>query len=60
MWGGLEVSMMIRPDAGLREAGILVVDDEELNVLLLRRTLEGAGCTRVKTTVDPTRAWHGR
>jgi putative nucleotidyltransferase with HDIG domain len=47
--------MMISPDAALSKLGILVVDDEEVNLLLLRRTLERAGYTRVQTTTDPTR-----
>jgi putative two-component system response regulator len=46
---------MIRPEIGLSELGILVVDDEDVNLLLLRRTLENAGYTRVQTTTDPTR-----
>lgn len=48
--------MMISSDAGLSELAILVVDDEDVNVLLLRRTLERAGYTRVLSTTDPTRA----
>jgi putative two-component system response regulator len=36
---------------GLR---ILAVDDEDVNLLLLRRTLERAGYTRVQTTTDPS------
>jgi putative two-component system response regulator len=47
--------VMIRPEIGLSELGILVVDDEDVNLLLLRRTLENAGYTRVQTTTDPTR-----
>jgi putative two-component system response regulator len=50
------MSMIIRPDVPLSELGILLVDDEEVNLLLLRRTLENEGYTRVRTTTDPTRA----
>jgi putative two-component system response regulator len=35
--------------------GILVVDDEEVNLLVLRRLLEQAGYRRVRTTSDPFR-----
>jgi CheY-like chemotaxis protein len=45
---------MIRPEIGLSELGILIVDDEDVNLLLLRRTLENAGYTRVQATTDPT------
>lgn len=38
----------------LRQLPILAVDDEDANVLLLRRILERAGHTRVTTTTDPT------
>jgi putative two-component system response regulator len=39
----------------LKQLPILAVDDEEANVLLLRRVLERAGYTSVATTTDPTR-----
>jgi uncharacterized membrane protein len=35
------------------QAGILIVDDQEPNVLLLERTLKGAGYTCVESTTDP-------
>src|SRR5918992_5835920 len=38
----------------LRDLPILAVDDEEANLLLLRRLLERAGYTRVVTTREPT------
>ena len=40
----------------LREAGILIVDDEEANVLLLARLLSRAGFTHVRTTTNPRKA----
>ena len=43
---------MIDP-SDLLNAGILIVDDEESNVLLLERALGGAGYTSVTTTMDP-------
>jgi putative two-component system response regulator len=39
----------------LKELRILAVDDEERNLLLLRRILERAAYTRIETTSDPTR-----
>ena len=39
--------------ADIRNAKILVVDDLEANVLLLERTLSGAGYTSVASTRDP-------
>jgi putative two-component system response regulator len=54
----LDVSMRsaIAPaDAELKRLPILAVDDEEWNVRLLRRVLEGEGYTSVETTTDPTR-----
>jgi putative two-component system response regulator len=42
-------------DQELKRLPILAVDDEEANVLLLRRVLERAGYTSVTTTTDPTR-----
>ena len=38
----------------LRDLPILAVDDEEANLLLLRRLLQRAGYTRVMTTREPT------
>ena len=55
MGSAARAPVMIRPDAGLSELRILVVDDEDVNLLLLRRTLEKAGYRRVHTTTDPTR-----
>jgi DNA-binding response OmpR family regulator len=40
--------------SGLGEGGILVVDDEDVNLLFLGRALELAGYTRVRTTNDGT------
>jgi len=42
-------------DEGLSELRILAVDDEDLNLLVLRRTLEQAGYKRVVTCADPSR-----
>jgi putative two-component system response regulator len=39
----------------LKQLRILAVDDEESNLLLLRRILERAGYTRIETTSDPAR-----
>lgn len=44
---------MDEPEQSLHELRILAVDDEESNVLLLRRMLEREGYTRVQTTTDP-------
>ena len=41
---------------GLGELRILAVDDEEVNLLFLRRALEQAGYARVHTTNDPSQA----
>ncbi|MDP2828911.1 MAG: response regulator [Sulfuricellaceae bacterium] len=38
-----------------KHAGILVVDDEPANVLLVRKVLTGAGYSNVLTTTDPSR-----
>ena len=46
---------MMRLEDGLSELRILAVDDEDVNLLLLRRVLERAGYTRVCTTADPSR-----
>lgn len=40
----------------LKHLRILIVDDGESNVLLLRRMLERAGYTQVRATTDPRRA----
>jgi len=37
----------------IRQAQILIVDDQEANVLLLRHILEGSGYTSVSWTTDP-------
>jgi len=46
---------MKHSEDGLRGLGILVVDDEEMNLLLVRRVLERAGYTGVQTMSDPSR-----
>jgi adenylate cyclase len=48
--------------ADVLAGNVLVVDDQEANVSLLKRTLLGAGYTRVATTMDPraVRALHLR
>jgi putative two-component system response regulator len=45
---------MHKAEQELRDLPILAVDDEEANLLLLRRMLERAGYTRVVTTREPT------
>ena len=40
--------------ADILNAGILIVDDQEANVLLLERMLRGAGYVSVSSTMDPT------
>ena len=35
------------------KASILIVDDEKSNVLLLKRTLRGAGYTSITSTMEP-------
>jgi len=42
-------------EQALRTRSILAVDDEQLNVLLLREILERAGYTSVETATDPRR-----
>jgi putative two-component system response regulator len=42
-------------DAGLSGSRILAVDDEDLNLMVLRRALEQAGYHRVITVADPSR-----
>jgi putative two-component system response regulator len=44
---------MTPDDQELKQLPILAVDDEEANVLLLRRVLERGGHTSVTTTTDP-------
>ena len=39
--------------ADILNAGILIVDDQEVNVLLLERMLRGAGYVSVSSTMDP-------
>jgi putative two-component system response regulator len=46
---------MMRLEPDLSELQILVVDDEPVNLLLVRRLLERAGYTCVQTTTDPSR-----
>jgi CheY-like chemotaxis protein len=43
---------MVQP-AEIRNAGILIVDDKETNVLLLERMLRGAGYLSISSTMDP-------
>jgi putative two-component system response regulator len=45
---------MIRLDEGLQMCRILAIDDEAINLLFLRRTLESAGCRHVTTESDPS------
>ena len=40
-------------NAEILNAGILIVDDQETNVLLLEQMLNGAGYTRISSTRDP-------
>ena len=46
---------MLRLDECLTGLRILAVDDEDVNLLFLRRTLERAGCRHVMTEKDPSR-----
>jgi putative two-component system response regulator len=46
---------MLSDEQELKQLRILVVDDEESNVLLLRRVFERAGYVHVEATTDPTR-----
>ena len=39
--------------ADILNAGILIVDDQEVNVLLLERMLRGAGYVSISSTMDP-------
>jgi len=39
--------------ADILNAGILIVDDQEVNVLLLERMLRGAGYVSINSTMDP-------
>jgi PAS domain S-box-containing protein len=41
------------PDSEIRDASILIVDDQPANVVLLTRLLAEAGYTRVHTTMNP-------
>jgi putative two-component system response regulator len=43
----------MRLEEALSDLPILVVDDEEMNLRFLRRALQRAGCTCVRTTTDP-------
>ena len=44
---------MLTIDSGILDARILIVDDQEVNVSLLRQLLLEAGYTRVDSTMDP-------
>ena len=46
---------MILLDDHLRDLRILAVDDQDVNLLFLRRTLEAAGCRQVIAERDPSR-----
>lgn len=46
---------MRRNEQGLKQLRILAVDDEESNLLLVRRILEREGYTRVEVTTEPSR-----
>lgn len=46
---------MRRNEQGLKHLRILAVDDEESNLLLVRRILEREGYTRVEVTTEPSR-----
>jgi CheY-like chemotaxis protein len=48
----VEIHRLVRT-AGVLEAKVLIVDDQEANVLLLRRLLVGAGYTHIDSTQDP-------
>ncbi|MDD5286939.1 MAG: response regulator [Desulfuromonadaceae bacterium] len=43
---------MINP-SDILNAGILIVDDEEPNIILIERTLRGAGYTSITSTMNP-------
>lgn len=47
--------MSLWGETTLSEASILIVDDEEPNVRLLERILDGAGYSNVESTTDPRR-----
>ena len=49
-------SFALTPHRQFTKARILVIDDEPLNVDLLRRLLERAGFERIETTTDPREA----
>jgi CheY-like chemotaxis protein len=40
-------------ESDILSANVLLVDDEEANVLLLRRTLSGAGYVSIASTMNP-------
>jgi putative two-component system response regulator len=42
-------------DEGLNALRILLVDDQEVDLLFVRRTLERAGYTQVQSTTDSSR-----
>ena len=41
-------------ESDILSANVLLVDDEEANVLLLRRTLSGAGYVSIASTMNPS------
>ena len=45
-------------ETSIRQAGILIVDDLEFNVQILRRILENADYCAISTTTDPTMVGH--
>jgi CheY-like chemotaxis protein len=44
---------MIVTDADIRQANLLIVDDQEANIILLKQLLGQAGYTRVASTMEP-------
>jgi putative two-component system response regulator len=53
--GRLRPARLMMDSHAHSQLGILAVDDEEVNLVVLRRLLEEAGYTRVHTVSDPTR-----
>lgn len=46
----------LRDDPGLRNAKILIVDDEECNILVARKYLQADGFSRIQAVTDSSRA----
>src|SRR3979411_7139 len=53
--GRLRPARLMMDSHAHSQLGILAVDDEEVNLVVLRRLLEEAGYTRVHTVSDPSR-----